>query len=107
MSPFKKWWLIPFLLAASLLLLTSCGGGSESKAPGEEQPDAAGPGRRLAGRRLGGVDAGGARAWTPTRLEDVGSYCEDAQVRRGRGHPSRPHCLGALLGRLGRELDRQ
>ena len=75
MSPFKKWWLIPFLFAASLLLLMSCGGGSESKAPGEEQPPqqaqaAVWPGDdwEVSTPEGEGMDA--------TRLEDVASYCE-------------------------------
>jgi CubicO group peptidase (beta-lactamase class C family) len=71
----KKWWLIPFLFAASLLLLTGCGGGSQSKPPGEEQPTqqaqaAVWPGAawEVSTPEGEGMDA--------TRLEDVASYCE-------------------------------
>ena len=76
MSPCKKWRLIPFLFAASLVLLTSCGGGSESKAPGEGQPPqqaraAVWPGDdwEVSTPEGEGMDA--------TRLEDVASYCEE------------------------------
>jgi CubicO group peptidase (beta-lactamase class C family) len=75
MSPCKKWRLIPFLFAASLVLLTSCGGESESKAPGEGQPPqqaraAVWPGDdwEVSTPEGEGMDA--------MRLEDVASYCE-------------------------------
>jgi len=76
MSPFKKWWLIPLLLAAPLLLLAICGSESGSKAPGEKQPaqqalPAVWPGDdwEVSTPAGEGMDA--------TRLEYVGSYCED------------------------------
>jgi CubicO group peptidase (beta-lactamase class C family) len=76
MSPFKRWWLVPFLFAASFLLLTSCGGGSENKTPGEQQPSqqaqaAVWPGDdwEVSTPEGQGMDA--------ARLEDVASYCEE------------------------------
>jgi len=74
MFPCKKWTLIPLLFAASLLLV-GCGGGSQSKAPGEEQPTqqaqaAVWPGDDwdMSTPEGEGMDV--------ARLEDVASYCE-------------------------------
>jgi CubicO group peptidase (beta-lactamase class C family) len=75
MSPCKRWSLVPFLLAVSLLLI-SCAGESKSEAPGEAQPQrqaqaAVWPGDdwQVSSPEDEGMDA--------ARLEDVASYCEE------------------------------
>jgi CubicO group peptidase (beta-lactamase class C family) len=88
MSPFKKWWLIPFLFAASLLVM-SCGGGSQNKTSGQQEPPqqaqaAVWPGDdwEVSTPEGEGMDA--------ARLEDVASYCDQHKcgavvvVRHGR-----------------------
>ena len=87
MSPCKRWSLIALLLAASLVLLTSCSSKSESSGPGDAQPSLQAPvwpgdDWEVSTPEGEGMDA--------TRLEDVASYCKAHKcggvvvVRHGR-----------------------
>ena len=76
MSQCKRWSLIPFLLAASLLLLVSCTGESETSAPVATQPTPQAqapvwPGDEWEVSTPEGEDMDAAP------LEDVASYCDD------------------------------
>jgi len=87
MSPRKKWSLIAFLLAASLLLFTSCSGESESSAPADVQPS---PQAEVWPGDDWEVSTPEGEGMDPARLEDVASYCEAHKcggvvvVRHGR-----------------------
>ena len=75
MSLCKAWSPIPFLLAASLLLLVSCSGESESSTTAEVQPSPTAQAQVWPGDDWD-VSTPEAQGMDATRLEEAATYCD-------------------------------